>query len=213
MLKKFLIYVAVILLLSSGAFADIGLTQDFEIGAVNKVKVVGGFGKGWGRNYLEIDQEQVESKACLGSAAIKQGGIFTQLARVRARSGEVGVVQDASVKGSQNPFIGHGHGRRVSQTQGQSLNLNFNTIARKPLNAVGRVKGSQSFVGGQSQKQTYRGGFSESSQFVQAEQDVKIKGGPNSNVVVDNTLDVKMSQGNTVPGGSAPRPPRPHWDP
>jgi len=211
MLRKFLLSVVVVLLLSSGAFADIGLTQSFEIGELNKVKVVGGFGKGYGRNYLEIGQRQVESKACLGSAAIKQGGIFTQHARVRARSGEVGVVQDASVKGSQNPFIGHG--RRVSQTQGQSLNLNFNTIARKPFNAVGRVKGSQSFVGGQSQKQTYRGGFSASSQFVRAEQDVKIVGGPNSNVVVDNTLDVKMSQGNSVPGGPAPRPPRPHGDP
>ena len=202
--KKFLIYVAVILLLSSGAFADIGLTQAFEIGAVNKVKVIGGFGKGGGRNYLEIGQKQVESKARLGSAAMKQGGTFTQHARVRARSGEVGVVQDASVKGSQNQFIGHGHGRRASHTQGQSLKLNFNTIARKPFNAVGRVKGSQSFVGEQSQKQTYRGGYSASSQFVQAEQDVKIVGGPNSNVVVDNTLDVKMSQGNSVPGGPAP---------
>ena len=195
MLRKFLLSAVVVLLLSSGAFADIGLTQKMEFVGSNKVKVVGGFGKGWGRNYLEIGQRQVESKACLGSAAIKQGGIFTQHARVRARSGEVGVVQDASVKGSQNQFIGHGYGRRVSHTQGQSLNLNFNTIARKPFNAVGRVKGSQSFVGEQSQKQTYRGGFSASSQFVQAEQDVKIKGGPNSNVVVKSNLDVKMFQG------------------
>ncbi len=206
MLRKFLLSAVVVLLLSSGAFADIGLTQSFKIGEVNKVKVVGGFGKGWGRNYLEIGQKQVESKAYLGSAAMKQGGILTQHARVRARSGvaEVSVRQKASVDGSQNQFIGHGHGRRVSHTQGQSLNLNFNTIARKPFNAVGRVKGSQSFVGGQSQKQTYRGGFSASSQFVRAEQDVKIKGGPNSNVVVDNTLDVKMSQGNSVPVGPAP---------
>ena len=204
MLRKFLLSAVVVSLLSSGAFADIGLTQKMEFVGLNKVKVVGGFGKGWGRNYLEIGQRQVESKACLGSAAIEQGGIFTQHARVRARSGEVGVVQNASVDGSQNQFIGHGHGRRVSNTQGQSLNLNFNTIARKPFNAVGRVKGSQSFVGGQSQEQTYRGGFSTSSQFVQAEQDVKIKGGPNSNVVVNNALDVKMNQGNSVPGGPAP---------
>jgi hypothetical protein len=198
MLRKFLLFLSVIMLLSSGAFADIGLTQDFEIIGSNPVKVIGGFGKGYGRNYLEIGQEKMESKACLGSAVMKQGGIFTQEARVRYRSGvaEVSVKQQASVDGSQNSFIGHGHRRKVSHTQGQSLNLNFNTIARKPFNAVGRVKGSQSFVGGQSQEQTYRGGFSTSSQFVQAEQDVKIKGGPNSNVVVDNTLDVKMSQGN-----------------
>ena len=205
MLRKFLLSTVIVLLLSSGVFADIGLTQDFEIIGSNPVKAVGGFGKGYGRNYLEIGQEKMESKACLGSAVMKQGGIFTQEARVRTRSGEVGVVQDASVKGSQNSLIGHGHRHRVSNTQGQSLNLNFNTIARKPFNAVGRVKkSSQSFVGGQSQEQSYRGGFSASSQFIHAEQDVKIKGGPSSNVVVNNTLDVKMNQGNSVPVGPAP---------
>jgi len=207
MLRKFLLSVAVILLLSSGVFADIGLTQKMEFVGSNPVKVVGGFGKGYGRNYLEIGQRQMERQACLGSAAMKQGGTFTQHARVQARSGEVGVKQNASVDGSQNQFIGHG--RRVSHSQGQSLNLNFHTIARKPLGAVGRAIGSQSFVGEQSQKQTYRGGSSLSSQFVHAEQDVKIIGGPNSNVVVDNTLDV----GNSVPRGPAPRPPRPPGDP
>lgn len=206
MLRKFLLSVAVILLLSSGVFADIGLVQRMEFVGSNAVKAVGGFGKGYGRTYLEIGQRKMERKACLGSAAMKQGGTFTQHARVWARSGvaEVSVRQKASVDGSQNQFIGHGHGRRVSHTQGQSLNLNFNTIARKPFGAVGRVKGSQSFVGGQSQKQTYRGGFSASSQFVRAEQDVKIVGGSNSNVVVNNTLDVKMNQGNSVPVGPAP---------
>lgn len=201
MLRKFLLSVAVILLLSSGAFADIGLTQPMELVGSNAVKVIGGYGKGYGRNYLEIGQEKMESKACLGSAVMKQGGILTQLARVRYRSGvaEVSVRQKALGDGSQNSFIGRGHGYRVSHTQGQSLNLNFNTIARKPFNAVGRVKGFQSFVGGQSQKQTYRGGSSAGSQFIHAEQDVKIKGGPSSNVVVNNTLDVKMNQGNTSP--------------
>jgi len=199
--KKFLIYVAVILLLSSGAFADIGLTQKMEFVGSNAVEAVGGFGKGYGKTYLEIGQRKMERKACLGSAAMKQGGILTQHARVRARSGvaELSVRQKATVDGLQNQFIGRGHGYRVSHTQGQSLNLNFNTIARKPFDSAGRVKGSQSFDGGQSQKQSYRGGFSASSQFVHAEQDVKIVGGPSSNVVVNNTLDVKMNQGNTSP--------------
>ncbi len=195
MLRKFLLFVAVVLLLSSGVFADIGQVQSFEIGAVNKVKVVGAFGMASGRNYLEIGQRQMERKACLGSAAMKQGGVLTQHARVRARSGAVGVIQNASVNGSQKQSVGYGY--RGSHTQGQSLNLNFNTIARKPLDGVGRAIGSQSFVGEQSQKQTYRGGFSSSSQFVQAEQDVKIIGGPSSDVVVENNLNVNMYQGDS----------------
>ena len=195
MLRKFLLSIAVVLLLSSGVFADIGQVQSFEIGELNKVKVVGGFGMASGRNYLEIGQRQMERQACLGSAAMKQGGILTQHARVQAQSGAVGVIQNASVNGSQKQFIGHGY--RGSHTQGQSLNLNFNTIARKPLDAAGRVKGSQSFVGEQSQKQTFRGGSSASSQFVHAEQDVKIIGGPGSDVVVKNNLNVSMFQGDS----------------
>jgi len=193
MLRKFLLSAAVILLLSSVVFADIGLVQSFEIGELNEVKIVGGFGMASGRNYLEIGQRQMERKARLGSAAMKQGGILTQHARARARSGAVSVIQNASVNGSQNQFIGRGY--RGSHTQGQSLNLNFNTIARKPFGGIGRATGSQSFVGEQSQRQTYRGGFSASSQFVQAEQDVKIIGGPRSNVVVKNNLNVNMFQG------------------
>lgn len=195
MLRKFLLSVAVVLLLSSGVFADIGQVQSFEIGELNKVKVVGGFGMASGRNYLEIGQRQMERKACLGSAAMKQGGVLTQHARVRARSGAVGVIQNASVNGSQKQSVGYGY--RGSHTQGQSLNLNFNTIARKPLGGVGRAIGLQSFVGEQSQKQNYRGGFSSSSQFVQAEQGVKIIGGPSANVVVENNLNVNMFQGDS----------------
>ncbi len=193
--KKFLIFAAVILLLSSGALANIGKVQAFEIGAVNKVKVVGGPGMASGRNYLVIGQRHMERKACLGSAAMKQGGTLTQHARAQAKGGEIGVVQNASVNGSQQQFIGHG--RRGSHQQGQSLNLNLNTIARKPFGGVGRAIGSQSFVGEQSRKQAYRGGFSASSQFVRAEQSVKIIGGPSSNVVVENNLNVSMFQGDT----------------
>ena len=194
MLRKFLLSVAVILFLCSGALADIGQIQAFEIGGVNKVKVVGGPGMASGGNYLEIGQRQMERKARLGSAAMKQGGTLTQHARAQARRGAIGVVQNASVDGSQRQLLGHG--RRGLHRQRQSLNLNLNTIARKPRGGIGRTIGSQSFAGEQSQRQVYRGGFSASSQFVQAEQDVKIIGGRRSNVVVKNNLDVSMFQNN-----------------
>ena len=198
MLKKFLISVVVILFLSSGVFADIGQVQGFEVGALNKVKVVGGFGLAVGRNMLEIGQSQTSRKPRFGRAAMKQGGILTQHARARAKGGAVGVIQNASVDGSQNQLISRGHkGHGGPQAQGQNLNLDFNTIARKPRGGIGRVIGSQSFVGGQSQKQATHGRFSTSSQFVQVQQGVKIVGGRCSNVVVKNNLDVSMFQGDT----------------
>lgn len=197
MLRKILLSAVVILLLSSGAFANIGHVQGFSIGAFNKVQIVGGPDPAVGGNMLEVGQRQTTRNPRLGSAAIKQGGILTQNARVRGRGGTIGIVQNASVDGSQHQFIGGR--RRGSNTQGQSLNLSLNTIARKPAGAIGRVVGSQSFVGGQSQRQATRGGFSTSSQFVQAEQGVKIMGGQRSNVVVKNNLNVTMFQGDTPP--------------
>lgn len=196
MLRKILLSAVVILLLSSGAFADIGQVQGFSIDAFNKVQIVGGFGLAVSGKMLEFGQRRMERNARLGSAAMKQGGTLTQHARAQARGGTIGVVQNASVDGSQHQFIGGG--RRGSHTQGQSLNLSLNTIARKPGGGIGRVVGSQSFVGGQSQRQATRGGFSASSQFVQAEQSVKIIGGQRSNVVVENNLNVTMFQGDTA---------------
>ncbi len=196
MLRKCLLSVAVILLLSSGAFANIGQVQGFSIGEFNKVQIVGAFGSAVSGNMLKVGQRQTAGNTHLGSAAIKQGGILTQNARVRGRGGTMGVVQNASVNGSQNQFIGGRH--RGPNTQGQSLNLSLNTNAHKPAGGIGRVVGSQSFVGGQrSQRQATHGGFSTSSQFVQAEQGVKIKGGQRSNVVVENNLNVTMFQGDT----------------
>lgn len=197
MLRKILLSAVVILLLSSGAFANIGHVQGFSIGAFNKVQIVGGPDPAVGGNMLEVGQRQTTRNPRLGSAAIKQGGILTQHARVRGRGGTIGIVQNASVDGSQHQFIGGR--RRGSNTHGQSLNLNLNTTARKPGGGIGCVVGSQSFVGGQSQRQATRGGFSTSSQFVQAEQGVKIMGGPRSNVVVENNINVTMFQGDTPP--------------
>lgn len=195
MIRKILLSAVVIMLLSSGAFANIGQVQGFSIGAFNKVQIVGGFGSAVGGNTLEVGQRQTASNPRLGRAVIKQGAILTQNARVQGRGGTIGIVQNASVDGSQNQFIGGRH--RGSNTQGQSLNLNLNTIARKPGGGIGRVVGSQSFVGEQSQRRATRGGFSASYQFVQAEQGVKIIGGQRSNIVVKNNLNVTMFQGDT----------------
>ncbi len=195
MLRKFLLSATVILLLSSGAFADIGQVQGFSIGALNKVKIDGGFGWASGGNYLEIGQRQKQSSACLGSAAMKQGGILEQHACVGGRGGQKAVVQNATVGGKQGQLVESGRRGHSLRAQGQCLTLNLNTKALKS-GGIGGAIGSQSFVGEQSQRQVYRGGFSVSSQFVQAEQCTKIIGGKRSDVVVKNNLDVKMFQGN-----------------
>ena len=58
MLRKFLLFVAVILLLSSGALADIGQIGGIEIGAVNLVGRCGGPGSAKGGNIAVVNQSQ-----------------------------------------------------------------------------------------------------------------------------------------------------------
>lgn len=194
MLKKFLLFAAVILLLSSGAFADIGQVQGFSIGALNKAERVGGYGWAKSGNMLTVGHSQKTYGACCGSAARQQEkGKLLQHARTAGVGGSTAVRQNASVVGLQGQLIRGG--RRGLQAQGQCLTLNLNTRAQK-AGGIGGAIGSQSFVGEQSQRQVYRGGFSVSSQFVQAEQCTKIIGGKRSDIVVKNNLDVKMFQGN-----------------
>lgn len=197
MLRKILLSVAVILLLSSGVFASIGQVQGFSIVAFNKADIVSGFGMASGRNHLVFGQAKMASDICLGSASMSQGGILSQQACVGGL-GRPKVVQNASVAGLQGQIIVGGRYGRGFRAQGQCLTLNLNTRANK-TGGFGGAGGSQSFAGGQSQGQTYHGGFSAGSQFVCAGQSVQILGGcgrpSGSNVVVNNNLDVKMFQG------------------
>jgi hypothetical protein len=195
MLRKFLLSTAVVLLLSSGAFAHIGQVQGYSVGACNKAKIDGGWSMVSAGKHLEIGQRKKTHSACLGSAAMKQGGILDQHACVGGKGGQKLVVQHASVAGLQGQIVSGGRRGHGVRAQGQCLILNLNTKARK-TGGIGHAIGSQSFVGGQSQEQTYRGGFSKSSQFVQAEQCNIIIGGKRSDVVVKNNLNVKMFQGN-----------------
>ena len=200
MIRKILLSTAVILLLSSGVFASIGHVQGFSIVAFNKPKIVSGFGLASGQNHLVFGQAKSASDICLGSASMSQGGILSQQACVGGL-GRPKVVQNATVAGLQGQLIVGGRYGRGFRAQGQCLTLNLNTKANK-TGGFGGAAGSQSFAGGQSQRQTYRGGYSSGSQFVCAEQSVNILGGGcggkksgDSNVVVNNNLDVTMFQG------------------
>jgi hypothetical protein len=196
MLRRILFSAAVVLLLSSGVLASIGQVQGFSIDALNRAKVNGGFGFASGQNYVEFGQAQKKYDVCVGSASMSQEGVLSQEAHAGGLGSRSFVGQSASVAGIQNQLISGGRYGHGLQTQGQGLALNLNTNAFK-TGGFGGVDGTQSFAGGQNQMQTYRGGFSMSSQFVAAGQSVKIVGGGDgcSNIVVNNNLDVRMFQG------------------
>ena len=208
MLRGFSLSVAVILLLSSGAFAAIGQAEGFSIGALNMVQRVGGAGWAEGGNFVMVGHSQKAYAA--GTAAIqKETGILTQGARAVGICGATKILQNASADGLQSQLVVPGkHG---FQAQGQSLTVGLDNVVRK-TGGVGGAAGAQGFVGGQNQILVTPGGTSVNSQFVGAAQFASVSGGSGSNVVVNNSLDVQMGQSQIVTGSYAPPKPKPHYN-
>ena len=116
-------------------------------------------------------------------------------------------MQNASVNGLQSQLVMPG--KRGFQAQGQSLTVGLDNVVRK-TGGVGGAAGAQGFVGGQSQILVTPGGTSVNSQVVGAAQFASVSGGPGSNVVVNNSLDVQMGQSQIVTGSYVHPKPKPH---
>jgi hypothetical protein len=209
MLRGFSLSVAVILLLSSGAFAAVGQAEGFSIGALNMVQRVGGAGWAEGGNLVMVGQSQKAHAA--GTVAIqKETGILTQGARAVGVCGSTKVLQNASVDGLQSQLVVLG--KRGFQAQGQSLAVGLDNVVRQ-TGGVGGAAGAQGFVGGQNQILVTPGGTSANSQVVGAAQFASVSAHPGSNVVVNNSLDVQMGQSQIVTGSYVPPKPKPPCDP
>ncbi|MCP4611685.1 MAG: hypothetical protein GY845_23495 [Planctomycetes bacterium] len=199
MKRKFIIYVAVILLFHSGALADIGQVEGFSIGALNLVGRCGPVGSAKGGNIVIIGHSQQIQQPCFPTTAKQQEkGILIQYGTAKGAGGVSGVAQRAKIKGMQGqltkPF-----GQAV---QGQRLNVNLGQIALK-AGGVGGTKGVQGFVGGQSQTITTPRMTSTQTQFVGIGQCSAVSGGIGSTGIVVNTVNVKMGQEQIVTGSPA----------
>ena len=200
MLRGFSLSVLVILLLSSGAFASIGQTEGFSIGALNMVHRVGGAGWAESGNLVMVGQSQ-KIHIVGASAMQKETGILTQSASVYGKRGATKVLQQASVEGLQGQLVVPG--KRGFQMQGQSLSVGLDNVIRQS-GGIGGAAGAQSFVGGQNQLLVTPGGTSANSQVVGTAQFASVSADPGSKVTVKNSLDVQMGQSQIVTGGYAP---------
>jgi len=194
MLRKFLIVAVVILLFSSYTFADIGQVEGFSIGALNLVGRCGPIGSAQGGNVVIIGHSQQIQKPYFSTTARQQEkGILVQYGTAKGAGGVSGVAQGAKIKGMQSqltkPF--------GSTMQGQSLSVNLGQVALK-AGGVGRTKGVQGFVGGQSQTINTPRITSTQTQFVGIGQCSAVSGGTDSNGIVVNTVNVKMGQGQII---------------
>jgi hypothetical protein len=99
-------------------------------------------------------------------------------------------------------------GKPGFQAQGQSLTVGLDNLVRQS-GSIGGAEGAQSFVGGQDQILITPSGTSANSQFVGAAQSAAVSGGPNTNILVNNSLDVKMDQSQIATGTCLPPEPKP----
>ena len=199
MLRKCLLSVAVILLLSSGAFAGIGQVQGFEIGALNLVGRCGGRGEAEGGNIAIVNHSQEVYKPLRSSVWQEEKGILVQCGSASGTGGVSGVAQHATVQGLQGQLTGP----FGSTVQGQCLNVGLGQVAIK-AGGVGGAVGAQGFVGSQTQVIATPRMTTTESQFVGVAQYSNVSGGPGSNAIVVNTVNVNMRQGQIVMGGPTP---------
>jgi len=194
MLRKFLIVAVVILLFSSGALADIGQVEGFSIGALNLVGRCGPIGSAQGGNIVIIGHSQQIQKPCFYTTARQEEkGIVFQYGTSKGAGGVSGVAQGAKVQGVQGQYT-----KPFGSTmQGQRLNVNLGQIALK-AGGVGRTKGVQGFVGGQSQTITTPRMTSTATQCVGVGQFSAVSGSEGSTGIVVNTVNVEMGQGQIV---------------
>jgi hypothetical protein len=200
MVRDFLLSVAVVLLLSSGTFADVGQTEGFSIGAMNVVQKVGGAGWAGSGNLVMVGHGQEALK--VGTVARqKETGKLTQSASAGGICGTTKVLQNASVQGLQGQAAVLG--RHGFQAQGQSLAVGLDSVIRQS-GGIGSATSVQDFVGGQHQLLATPNGTSANYQVVGAAQFSSVSARPGSSVVVINTLDIKMGQNQIATGGYAP---------
>jgi hypothetical protein len=196
---KFLLFLTIVSLLSSTAFAYIHQEQGFSIDAFNKASRCGCVGSAVGQNSVNVGHTQKAYEAWRGTAAFqKETATLTQSASTVGSGGSQAVMQRASADGVQDQFVRSGiYGKRAGE---QSLSVGLDTSISH-VGAVGRTTGTQSFVGAQNQRETTSYGVSTGSQYISATQSASVSGGPSSVVKVNNGLDATLTQSSTVTGG------------
>jgi len=194
MLRSFSLSVVVILLLSSGVFATVGRAEGFSINALNKVQRVGGAGWADSGNLVIVDHGQRAYDK--GTVTVqRETGILLQGARVAGLGGATKILQNASVDAGQQQSIDAS--KYGLQVQGQRLTVGLDNVIRQ-TSGIGTAVSAQGFIGSQRQVMITPNGTGVNYQAVGAAQFASVSAGPRSNVVIVNTIDVDMKQGQAV---------------
>ena len=190
MYKRLMVSTVLALMFTSGAFALVGQSEYFGLGAENLVILSGGPGTAYGGNTASVGQGQLVTDSGGGNiiALQNEAGILNQGASTVGLSGALGALQSAGTAGYQWQIAGLGLG-----LQGQSLALNLGQDMEKN-DGVGGVVAGQGVVVGQVQIVATPYGISGDAQFAGVSQFGSVGGGAGSSAVINKDLSVGANQ-------------------
>ena len=198
MQKTLVVFVAVVLCLSSSALALIGHVQGFTMNGTNLVERSGQLGSAKNVNVAAIGQCHVTHRPFGGRPLVQKGhGYLEQRAKAVGRGGSSSADQDASAWGLQGQLIA---GRPTNlSAEGQLLSADLGTTTTSQ-GGPARAKGKQTFIGGQTQKLATPGGWGQQTQCVGIAQNSLVETKPRGSASVTSNVNVTAGQLRIVTG-------------
>jgi hypothetical protein len=195
MLKKFVFSTVIILLVSSGAFACIGVIdqgQDFTVGLHGVVGLFHGYNNGSYFQMASVNNGQSASGVSPLHASQNQTGFFVNSGNAEARRGSVLVKGLLEADGAQEQYV-----RRYGpMNQNQSLGLTSNQLLK--VRGSGEGDALNAAVMHQRQDATNAAGSMNQSSSVMVLQSSDLTGCGRSCGIVVNCVSVETNQNQAV---------------
>jgi hypothetical protein len=194
MLRRIVPSLAIVLLVSMGASADIIQLQDYIVGATNGIELLHGHQDGSGSHTICINNDQMAEKICGGWANQNQTALLNQIGSACGDCAVVAVAQIFDAYGGQTQAIGD---CVAPMLQGQSFGLIGSQLVGKSEGAGGG-QASHMFVGNQTQAAGNPMGIMRESSSIGAFQNSSLTGSPGATGVVTSSMNVSTLQAQAI---------------
>lgn len=194
MLRRIVLSLAIVLLVSTGAFADIIQLQDYIVGATNGIVLEHGHQNGQGSHTICINNDQSAQKICGAFANQSQTALLNQIGSACGDCAVITVGQIFDAYGAQTQAIGD---CVEPMLQGQSFGLIGSQLVAKS-DGGGSGSASHMFVGNQSQAAGNPLGAMRESSSIGAFQNSSLSGTPGATGVVTSSMNVSTMQAQAI---------------
>ena len=194
MLRRIVLSSAIVLLVSTGAFASIIQLQDYFVGATNGIDLLHGHQNGQGSHTICINNDQIAEKICGARAMQNQTALLNQIGSATGDCAVVMVGQIFDAYGAQTQAIGD---CVEPMLQGQSFGLIGSQLVAKS-DGAGSGRASHMFVGNQNQAAGNPMGMMRESSSIGAFQNSGLTGSAGATGLVTSSMTVSTIQAQSV---------------